>query len=540
MDFNNKRQKLDELRAKSRKLAAEICERLEKAKLKAKGKDKILLAKLIEKFKNQDELSFLFIRESGEKYYDARIERERRLNIFLSEAVDMLIKAESLGDKEQVEKIKILKDNVTKWENGEEVITMQDSVLKQQLIDMLEQTERDIKVYCEVLSGLPTNGAGEERRKSESLKAAEEAKAKLLEAREIVENTSVEDTEETKAAAQEVINCLIEVRDVLPAGGNSRRLKQKLNNLNEAVAKFKRTKAKGKKLKEKDTNLGTIDRLTAENLEDKVENADELTSAVFVLEVVGFNEEFLQEQEERALEELRKRGAESCLENDRYYQELLAQRDAAKERVRSMSPKNPEFNTFVRDAIKKENACVEYANKKIKAGGRAKETEEKLEKELHKTCQDIREVSTMYSYASRMPYKARVKIMAENGVYDFSELFDRYVTALYNNDTETIDEIKATLVALRKAYEPYIDEEEEEEETERETVTVKRAEVEELSEEEKAWMRENGMLVDEPQQPETPVTEAPEVVGDGDVETVNTTDINRNREKAHNLMDELE
>ena len=166
MDFNNKRQKLDELRAKSRKLAAEICERLEKAKLKAKGKDKILLTKLIEKFKNQDELSFLFIRESGEKYYDARIERERRLNIFLSEAVDMLIKAESLGDKEQAEKLKILKDNVTKWENGEEVITMQDSVLKQQLIDMLEQTERDIKVYCEVLGGLPTNGAGEERRKS--------------------------------------------------------------------------------------------------------------------------------------------------------------------------------------------------------------------------------------------------------------------------------------------------------------------------------------------------------------------------------------
>ena len=543
MDFKDKRQKLDGLRAKTRKLAAGICERLEKAKQKAKGKDKTLITELLEKFKNQDELAFLFIPESGDKYYDARIKRERKLNAFLSEALDMLIKAEALSDKEQAEKLKILKENVTKWENGEEVITMQDSVLKQQLIDLLEQTERDVKVYCDVLGGLPTNNEGEERRKSESLQKAAEVQAKLLEAREIIENTSVEDSEEAKAAAQEVVNCLIEVRDVLPAGGNSRRLKQKLNNLDEALAKWKKIKANGKKLKDRGNNLGTIDRLTAENLEDKVENADELTSAVFVLEIVGFNEEFLNEQEERALEEIRRRGEAAGLENDRYYQELVRQRDNAVARLRTMSPKDPMYATFAREALAKKNACVEYANKAAARRRRTSTSEEKLEKELHETCQEIRDVSIMYSYASRMPYKERAKIMAEHGVYDFSELFDRYVTALYNNDMETIDDIITTLKALKEAYEPYIEEEEEEPAYE-DPITIVQPEVEELTEEEKAALRELGLLPDEPTTgttvTEDPITESPVVVGDGDVETVNTTDVDRNRKRAKDLMDEIE
>ena len=80
---------------------------------------------------------------------------------------------------------------------------MQNSVLKEQLINIFEQTENDIDSYCRVLSSLPLQTEDEKRRRDEALRVAQSAQEKIKDARSIVEDSSVEDTEEAKAAAKD-------------------------------------------------------------------------------------------------------------------------------------------------------------------------------------------------------------------------------------------------------------------------------------------------------------------------------------------------
>ncbi|MBE5732535.1 MAG: hypothetical protein E7353_05785 [Clostridiales bacterium] len=448
MGFEDKRKTLDALRVDNRNLTAGICSKIEKIDIKTKNRS--IIDELKENFQSYEKLAFIFIPESGEKYYDALIAHEKKVNVFLGETFNIITHAEKMSDKEKIEKYLIINENLQELQRGGTL--MQDSILKQELIKVLEKTVKDVQYYNEALNNLETNDEYTDEKKAESLQMITLVADGLQKTIDSIGKAVIEDTAEFKKAVDGIVKNMLELRSALPVEGNSFTLQDKIALLLDSIDGLKKVKVNGKKIKEKDCVLPDTVLLTKDNVDSEFKNADELSSAIFILKFVASNTSFLSSQEKHAVAEIRKIAQKYDLSKDRVYQEMLRLANELKEKVKGMNPKDPRYVQLARLAIAKQKECVEYEQRVNAKSGKVLKVLEKMEKELHSTCLDIKDICEMYGFDSRMTYKARLNVMAETKVYDFRELFNKYVEALYNSDTETIDKVKVKLEVIKEKY----------------------------------------------------------------------------------------
>lgn len=530
MSFEKEREELDVLREENKRLSKSVCAILEKLATGQKKDDK-QIEETITFFKDYDALSFCYIAETGTKYYAKKLQREKRLNLFLKEMENSLKRAVSLPKKERLEKIQKTKNAIEQWREGKEKIDMTNTQIKEQLVKILEKTLKDVKMYNDALEYLPTETAGEEKRKQTLIDSAKNTAQALSEAMEEIQASSIEDGDKAKKIANEMIDRIKAVRDVLPTAMPSK-MRQALQALNMSVSGWQEI-GKQKSLFKKGVELDRIVSLTPENLAKEAGNADELTSAIFVIEKVTANAEFSSDQVLRAMEDFDRIDAENSLKNDVIYQRWEKKKDDLVEKLKTTPKTSPLYISLVNDTMKITQELNAYTLKKNKKNAERVKRDEALTQDLYQMCQEFTDVARMYDFTSRLSFKNRVQLMAEVGIYDFSALFEEYVNALYRGDNETVKKVRLTITSLKKAGEREVPEFYTEDDEEEVPVLVE--EPAELTEEQKRFLLSLG--IDTPEKP-TEVVQEPQ---NGEIVSVNTDEIREdNREKAKKMIENIE
>ena len=544
MGFDKERQTLDALKAESLATRGELCVRLKnletqfakkKRLFQSENETAVLAGELLKTFGDQWEAD-VFISAYGKEYFELRIQREKGANSFLNRTLDALKKLEGKSEKEIAQKLKDFKEEAEKIKNGE--IIQMESMIKENLINLFDRTMEDLENYKTMMERIQTSDEGylaeegEQRRKKETLALAKKALDEVKNFKQQLESVSQEDTAEAKKAALDVKEKLEAFR-VLILSGNQYEIKDGVDALQKALNAFKEAKGK-KKLKEKETDIGTFPETAMETLKAGGE-LDELAAAYIVLKAVGYGQKFFDEQEKLELEKMRREESELSLENDKIYQEDKRQLDNLKAQIKTMKDgplKDDKINRAlaIKERMKKrEMTIAKDQKKKLERNARVRNA-------MQKFVIDLKEVAEIYGFSSERTYLDRAKIMAETGVSDFRQLYEAYVRALYNNDEKTWVRLQGKLADLRERFNnpdevvdivEFVEENDEDFETEDEKETDTG-----MTDQE----RKNKMAAlfddEEEDEEETPETDPEKPETDGDVETVNTDDYAKAKENA--------
>lgn len=460
MGFEKERKQLDELKVDSLTLRGEIRERLINLEKQLSKKRRFfhfendnaaLASELLKTFGDENWEADVFISAYGKAYFDLRIQREKNANSFLAYTLDALKKLDGATDKEIVQKLKDLKTDAEKFKNGE--ILQMESMIKANLTNLFTRTIEDLENYKTMMERIGKNKEGatesrEQTKKKETLALIKKAKMQVEACKTLLDGIALEDTAETKAVALVVKEKLEECREVLLSGVEFR-VEDKMKELQKALNALKETKGK-KKIKEKDADVGGFPEATIENLRNG-EEVDNLSAAAFVLQRVGYGQEFFDMQKEDMLRALKDSAKQTTLEGDEYYQELLAQLNEMYTEMENM-PEGPAKDIALDRAYAladridaREIEILEDAKHSFIADNNVSEA-------LWDFVLLLKKAARLFGVDSQRKYLERAQIMADSEISDFQQLYEDYVSAVMNNDKKTISELDIKVNSLLDKY----------------------------------------------------------------------------------------
>ena len=546
MGFERERREFDLLKTEGLQPRGEICKRLKvlekqfpkkKFRFLFESENADLATELLETFSDENWDADVFISAYGKEYFDRRIQREKNANSFLAYTLDALKKLDGKNERETAQKLKDIKEDAEKFKNGE--ILQMESIIKANLMKLFDRTVEDLDNYKTMMERIGKKNEAnaesrEQTKKKETLALIKKSRMQVEACRAALEGVSLEDTAETKEAALVVKKKLEEFREVLLSGVEFR-VEDKLKDLEKAMTALKETKGK-KKLKEKDANIGTFPEASVENLKNG-EEVDSLSAAAFVLQRVGYGQEFFDMQKEEMLRMLRDSAKQANLENDEYYQELLEQLNGVYSTLESMAEgpakdlMRQRAYAIVEQIDAREMEVLEDAKQSFVSDNNVSEA-------LWNFINLLKQAAAMFGVNSQRKYLERAQIMADSDISDFQQLYEDYVSAVLNNDGETVVKLEIKVNALLDKYnnpqkvesvKAYMRRHEEKKEF---LTDAKPKMKDELSQQQRNDMdaRIAARLGKKPAAA-TPVADPATPITDGEVQTVNTNDFATEKQK---------
>lgn len=458
MGYENQRAKLAAIKEENDKLIMEAVKLLDGAitaeeKVKKKKADTRRERALLASFSDRKTLVQAYINQQGEAYFQGRIENEENFNRFIKSLLPLLKQYEEkagdphLSEAEKNELLSAMEQRAEKWIKTKSTEGIMDGQLKEQLLNMIDTTLGDLRDFKDTSLTVTSEDSEDARA------LADKTMAQLEKYKKLLTDSYYIDTDENQALAQEAWNLISQIRTKIPKMASSAQVGLLLKKLDKVMVQIGQTKNKGKKINSAKVNLGRLG--SAEEEDIKAGKADELSSAIYVLERLNVSEEFFGVMEKKIQARLDKMVGGYDLASDPVYQSLRNNANTCADKIRELQ-KDPKRNEaqikiYYRQFQGFKKQLEEYQKKKTA------EMEKKANKSLStikymEICDKFRAVGELFTGESNVPYAVRARIMASSGMSDFGEMFERYVVAATMGDEETMKDIEIRLTVMRQKF----------------------------------------------------------------------------------------
>lgn len=458
MGYENQRAKLAAIKEENDKLIMEAVKLLDGAitaeeKVKKKKADTRRERALLASFSDRKTLVQAYINQQGEAYFQGRIENEENFNRFIKSLLPLLKQYEEkvgdphLSEAEKNELLSAMEQRAEKWIKTKSTEGIMDGQLKEQLLNMIDTTLGDLKDFKDTSLTVTSEDSEDARA------LADKTMAQLEKYKKLLTDSYYIDTDENQALAQEAWNLISQIRTKIPKMASSAQVGLLLKKLDKVMVQIGQSKNKGKKINSAKVNLGHLG--TTEEADIKAGKADELSSAIYVLERLNVSEEFFGVMEKKIQARLDKMVGGYDLASDPVYQSLRNNANTCADKIRELQ-KDPKRNEaqikiYYRQFQGFKKQLEEYQKKKTA------EMEKKANKSLStikymEICDKFRAVGELFTGESNVPYAVRARIMASSGMSDFGEMFERYVVAATMGDEETMKDIEIRLTVMRQKF----------------------------------------------------------------------------------------
>lgn len=458
MGYENQRAKLAAIKEENDKLIMEAVKLLDGAiaaeeKVKKKKADTRRERALLASFSDRKTLVQAYINQQGEAYFQGRIENEENFNRFIKSLLPLLKQYEEkagdphLSEAEKNELLSAMEQRAEKWIKTKSTEGIMDGQLKEQLLNMIDTTLGDLRDFKDTSLTVTSEDSEDARA------LADKTMAQLEKYKKLLTDSYYIDTDENQALAQEAWNLISQIRTKIPKMASSAQVGLLLKKLDKVMVQIGQSKNKGKKINSAKVNLGRLG--SAEEEDIKAGKADELSSAIYVLERLNVSEEFFGVMEKKIQARLDKMVGGYDLASDPVYQSLRNNANTCADKIRELQ-KDPKRNEaqikiYYRQFQGFKKQLEEYQKKKTA------EMEKKANKSLStikymEICDKFRAVGELFTGESNVPYAVRARIMASSGMSDFGEMFERYVVAATMGDEETMKDIEIRLTVMRQKF----------------------------------------------------------------------------------------
>lgn len=458
MGYENQRAKLATIKEENDKLIAEATKILEGAiateeKVMKKKADTRRERAILASLTDRKTLVQAYINAQGEAYFQGRIDNEENFNRFIKSWLPLLRQYEEivgnprLSEAEKNELLSALEQRAEKWIKTKSTEGIMDGQLKEQLLKMIDSTLVDLKDFKDTALTVTSEDSEDARA------LAEKTTAQLEKYKKILEGSYFIDTDENEQLAQEAWGLISQIRTKIPKMASTAQVGLLLKKLEKVMVQIEQTKNKGKKLNPSKINLGQIS--STDEGAIKAGKADELSSAIYVLERLNVSEEFFGVMEKKIQKKLDGMVGSYDLNTDPVYQSLRTNANTCADKIRELQ-KDPKRNEaqikiYYRQFQGFKKQLEEYQKKKTA------EMEKKANKSLStikymEICDKFRAVGELFTGESNVPYAVRARIMASSGMSDFGEMFEKYVVAATMGDEETMKDIEIRLTVMRQKF----------------------------------------------------------------------------------------
>ena len=462
MELEEYRVKLTALRKENDVLIGEIKSKLEtyaKAhpnKNWFKRKEPTAAGRLAGIFSERQELVSKIIRCKGEKYFEERIEEEKAFSVFAGEILEILKTLERASEgkgkeaaETQARQLEALTTKTDAWLKNktntwrEDMVQESATVLKEQTVEMLEQTMEDLKLFAEGCEMTDTVEG------QESAKLALAVRAELESCKGIIQGSYVMDTDGNYRLVYGIREKVEKIRKELPKIASERPVKSALADIAKLTEAIKKEKNEGRKLTF-NKKIHSFAVATEESLLKRTK-IDELAAAVFVIERVTVNKDFFDAMDARIERMLKSLGDTQDFANDPAYVTMKNNAALYAKEIKKMKadPKCSQARLvqYVQLLKATDTQIKEFEKTKVKEVQSAVEKAKDISR-LRKTCESFKDVAKIFTSESDVSYRERAQIMAETQVYDFRRMYEDYVSAMLNGDKETLGDIRAKLKAM--------------------------------------------------------------------------------------------
>lgn len=408
---------------------------------------------LLNLFADRRRLVSGLIKSGGETYFKRRIEGETAFRSFLKEFTESLEALEGLAeqtDRKSEEQKERLLDGMTKkaeaWlknktHNWRE--DMQDSILKEQIVGVFDDTIDDLKLYADGNSAMRTPEGDENARLATS------TRKELEKYRAAVNACYIMDTDPNYAIGDGIRKALAKIRKDLPKMASGRIVKSALSDIGKLTKHLQEEKNTGRKL-----GLGKKIRPFPEATEETLlgkEKVDELAAAVYVLERLTVNQDFFDAMDAKIQRRIEGMSMPADFENDEKYRALKDKAAEIAKEIRKLKADPKCSKVKLAGYVELLKACdsqiKEYETKRLEAVRLSVEKTKEIAR-LQKTSASFKKVGDIFTADSGVSYLERAQIMAETQTYDFRDMYEEFVSALLNGDKETLLAIRAKLQAM--------------------------------------------------------------------------------------------
>ncbi len=494
-------------------------------------------------FKDPDKLGRRVIDVEGAEYFAARMENEDKFFEFATVFSKELIRVYQISkDKKKRKLIDLSKsfENlhqiVSDWtesETKERTITNIGVVpmkLKTELIDNLSRTARELekyRKYCEAL--------GHDISKSEGYQNSQKASEAIKRAMESLDGALVSDTEENYELIDNVMRELANIRNKITAMGSSFSFPENLEEFEYRVDRLIKAPQTGKKLSQKHEAEKFMTEATKEDFKAGI--ADEIESANYVLaslkkteDLITFMNQYTATQMSVPLPAPYDKNA------DAGYTTIIKQVES----LRNLSDIALDNGDDLQSATLWDQSEELLAEAEEYAQSQLRQNSEEIKIALERISSnspyrdilsDIKRIKTVFVSNGLVSYSVRAKVISENNFEDPSKLFQQYVNAINSgmqkeavallgvlkHNINTILENKQIAAAVKQLGGGVVIKDP--------AVKAKEPAKTQLTPEQQKAIddrRKAREAARRKEQGETPVTETPEVVKDGEVTKINT------------------
>lgn len=456
------RSQLAKVKADNDRLLIAIKDRMNAIMQADKGGDiKNLLTTQLARFDSRKTGIRLFYALSGEEYFKARIKNEEDFAGFAGAFESILedledgIRSRSLNHDTRtalLNRIKTMSDAWIETKNERWTTELNESQLKTQLLALLAQTRKDIEALSKYSVYTDEDTTTIRERATQIYEKIEGYQSQLGAG-------YIADTQENYEIVAAVKEGLGEVRGNIAGFATTIKMQMALEGLDEDMGRVAGAKSAGRKLNPKKDVVAPFVAVSPAAL--KNEEVDELGCAIYMIQQLGIaNETFAAARAQFGLPEtIPPMPLAPNLEMDPQHLSLSTNMEQIKQQIRTALERGDQLTAA---RLTKTYATVKKALETYD-GGVMKKYDEELtgwQGTIDKINQNpyagiialFEKTYAVFSGKSLVSYKTRAKIMAEQEVYDMSELFQRYIDASMKGETTTLINIRGLLKTVITEY----------------------------------------------------------------------------------------
>lgn len=425
------------------------------------GDIKNLLTTQLARFDSRKTGIRLFYALSGEEYFRARIKNEEDFAGFAAAFSSILedledgLKSRSLNHDTRtalLNRIKTMSDAWIETKNERWTTELNESQLKTQLLALLAQTRKDIESLSKY-SVYTDEDTTTIRERATQIYEKIEGYQRQLGAGYIADTV---ENYEVVAAVKEGIGA---VRENIAGFATTIKMQMALEGLDEDMERVAGAKSAGRKLNPKKDVVAPFVAVSPAAL--KNEEVDELGCAIYMIQQLGIaNETFAAARAQFGLPDtIPPMPLSPNLEMDPQHISLSTNMEQIKQQIRVALERGDQLTAA---RLTKTYATVKKALETYDGGVMKKYQTEldgwnaiisKINENPYAGIIALFEKTyAVFSGKSLVSYKTRAKIMAEQEVYDMSELFQRYIDASMKGETATLINIRGLLKTVITEY----------------------------------------------------------------------------------------
>ncbi len=427
-----------------------------------KGSDiKNLLTTQLARFDSRRTGIRLFFALSGEDFFKARIKNEEDFTGFAS-ALDTIlcdledgIRSRSLNHDSRtalLNRIKTMSDAWMETKNERWTTELNESQLKTQLLALLAQTRKDIESLSKYSVYVDEDTTTIRER-------ATQIYEKIEGYQRLLNGGYVADTQENYELMAGVKDSIGDVREQIAGFATSVKMTIALEGLDTQMEKVAGAKSAGRKLNPKKDVITPFTPVSPEAL--KNEEVDELSCAIYMIQQLGIaNETFAEAKKQFDVPtEIPPMPIVPNLQIDPQHLSLSGNMDQIKRQIAEALGRGDKLTAA---KLTKTYATVKTALETYdqKVMGTYNAELERWQGEITRYNNNpyasiialFEKTYAVFTGKSLVSYKTRAKIMAEQEVYDMSELFQRYIDASMKGDRTTLINIRGLLKTVITEY----------------------------------------------------------------------------------------